>query len=395
MPRVVLLLILTFVESLATILVERAAYFFCRERLGFSDTQNLALALVFGAAYAVGAVVSHRVAVSAGEKKALLGTLAAQLVVHVVMGLHPTAWMLFAGSAVTGFLAGHKWPIIESYVSAGRSPVRTARVIGWFNLAWASAVPVSLAVAGPLIAWRSWALFLLGAAINAASLLMIATLPPRPSHLAHDHPDRPTAPRLRRWGHLLGAARWLLLAGYSTMWILAALMPGIFDRLGYSTRLASGMSSVLDLARLTVFAALGAWAGWHGRRVAILAGMALMPVGFVMVLAGEPLAVVLVGEAVFGTGIGMVYFASLYYAMVVKNASVAAGGGHEGLIGAGFAVGPAAGLLGVALEGSLGSTLYGICATAGVVVVTCSALAALHLLRAGASETEDDPETGS
>ena len=45
------------------------------------------------------------------------------------------------------------------------------------------------------------------------------------------------------------------------------------------------------------------------------------------------------GELLFGWAVGEVYFAALYYAMVVQNASVEAGGGHERIIGLGFALG--------------------------------------------------------
>ena len=48
------------------------------------------------------------------------------------------------------------------------------------------------------------------------------------------------------------------------------------------------------------------------------------------------------------------YTASLYYALVVKNASVDAGGAHEALIGLGFVLGPVAGLVGGALAKPLG-----------------------------------------
>ncbi len=71
----------------------------------------------------------------------------------------------------------------------------------------------------------------------------------------------------------------------------------------------------------------------------------------------------------------MVYYSSLYYAMIVKNASVEAGGGHEGLIGAGFALGPVAGLVGVALQPALGSAVLGMVLGVGPVFVACFAVA--------------------
>jgi hypothetical protein len=77
----------------------------------------------------------------------------------------------------------------------------------------------------------------------------------------------------------------------------------------------------------------------------------------------------------------MSYYLSLYYALVVENASVDAGGGHEQMIGLGFAIGPVLGLAGIALAGPLGSQVLGM--TAGVAPIMLITLvgAARPLLR--------------
>jgi hypothetical protein len=153
---------------------------------------------------------------------------------------------------------------------------------------------------------------------------------------------------------------------------------------------------MLDVARVTAFGVLGFTAAWHGRRGSMGRAMWMLPAGFLLVLAapvipgglaGLRLPAVLVGELLFGWTAGEIYFAALYYAMVVKNASVAAGGGHESLIGLGFALGPAAGLAGVAMKGMLGSPLAGILSVAGVLMLVCSLAAARSLLRAGPKAT--------
>ena len=383
MPRNARLTVLTFLESFATILVEKAAYFYCHNRLGFSDAANLSLALAFGAAYVVGAMSSGRLAGRIGERRTLLAAVGAQLGVFAAMGTWPVAAVIFAGSAAMGLLCGLKWPVIESYVSAGHTPAAAAKAVGRFNLSWASAVPLSLIVAGPLIAWRSWAMFVLGSAISAASVWLIASLPARPEHLPQDHPERPDPAAARRLGRLTTSARWLMLANYSTMWILATLLPGIFDRLGFGVSSGTALSGLLDVARLSAFAVLGAWTAWHGRRVGLVRSMVLLPAGFLMVLFGGHVAVVLVGELLFGWAVGEVYYAALYYAMVVQNASVQAGGGHEGLIGLGFALGPIAGLIGVAAEPVAGGKMLGILAVAGLLLAVCFVQAARSLLRVG------------
>jgi len=62
------------------------------------------------------------------------------------------------------------------------------------------------------------------------------------------------------------------------------------------------------------------------------------------VLFARHLPLALVGELLLGLAAGFAYYSALYYALVVKNASVDAGGAHEALIGLGYAHGPLAGL---------------------------------------------------
>jgi MFS family permease len=375
--------VLTFIESLATILVERGSYFFCHDRLGFSDAENLALALAFGVAYALGAITSHPVSKRLGERRLLTIAVIAQLLASAVMAWLPSPAVLFAGMTFSGLLNGQKWPVVESYVTAGRTPLKTARILGYFNLSWAVAVPVALVLAGPLIEWRSWGLFALAGALNVVTLGLVATLPSRCAHLPNDHPERPRPEQALRLGRLMYASRMIMLVSYSSMWILAALMPRIFADLGYSTSQSTALSATLDITRLAAFAILGAWAGWHGRRYPLIIAMPILAGGFSMVIFGTSLPMVLGGELMFGAAAGIIYFAALYYAIVVKNASVEAGAGHEGLIGSGFALGPIAGLIGVALEPHIGSRVAGILLGVAPIFCVCYFLAARSMIRLG------------
>lgn len=383
MPRTLRLVILAFLESLATMLVEGAVFFYAHERLGFSNAENLWLALVFGAVYVIGATRSHGVCRAVGERRVLLAAAVGQVLVFVALAVRPTSGALFAGNVAMGLLFGLKWPVIESYFSAGYAPKAAAGAVGRFNVSWASALPVALALAGPLIAWRSWALFAAGAALATGNLYLIALLPARPEHLPADHPERLAPDQTRRLGHLLVAARWLMLAAYSTMWILRTLLPGRFSALAVPVSGATALSGLMDTARLLAFIVLGFWTAWHGRRGGLVRSMGLLSAGFLMALFGTNLPTVLAGELIFGWAAGEIYYAALYYAMVVQNASVEAGGGHEGLIGLGFALGPAAGLVGVAMKPLLGGELLGVLAVAGALLAVCFTQAARSLLRVG------------
>jgi len=119
--------------------------------------------------------------------------------------------------------------------------------------------------------------------------------------------------------------------------------------------------------------------GWVGKRALLVMSLLAMPVGFCLLLSGTSLSMVLLGELCFGLGAGMTYYAALYYAMVVKRAAVHAGGGHEGLIGSGFVIGPLVGLAATALIDPGGGRFLAYIAVVGpvVLVFTCWAIAAI------------------
>lgn len=354
------LLLLSFFESFGTILLERGVYFYTHDErfLGLSDAQNLGLAFAFGVTYVTGALLSHAACHRVGEKRLLIGTLLALFVLHAALMLRPMSLpLLVAVYPVLGILHGAKWPIVESYVSAGRTPRQMLGVIGRFNISWALAVPLSIALVGPMIE-SSWPpiLFAVAAAINLGVLAFVLPLPSRPEHLDLDHPERPAEDELHRYRLLLVSARWSMLGCYSLLFLVSPLMPTVFGKLGFTGTPATVAASMLDVVRLVAFAVLGVWAGWHGRPGPLVFTTLGLPLGFLMVLFGPNLATVLAGEVLFGAAAGMCYFAALYYALIVKNASVDAGGAHEGLIGLGFALGPLLGLMGHAFAWAFDTT---------------------------------------
>lgn len=382
MNRPLRVLWITFIESFATICVERGVYFLAHEHLNFTAQMNLYLALAFGVTYVVGALASHKTALRFSERSLLLACLTGMFVCHVAMAtwIHPV--MIFAGTTALGAINGMKWPVLESYVGAGLTPKLSSQAIGRFNIAWSSAVPLCLVAAGPLINYDPRAIFLVPAALNVVSLLLALPVARHPAHIADDHPDRPTSEQMPRYRALLASNRWLLLSSFSLMFVLAALLPEIFSNLGYDVEKAPGLSGVIDFVRMGAFILLLAWSGWHSRLWPIILPLIGLPAGFLLVMYGQSLTVVLAGEVIFGASAGLSYFSALYYAMVVKNASVDAGGAHEALIGVGFAAGPAAGLIGFALMPVLNSRVLGTIAGVGPLLAACSVGAVYFLVKA-------------
>ena len=164
-----------------------------------------------------------------------------------------------------------------------------------------------------------------------------------------------------------------------TLWILAAILPIIFSRLSVSVSLASPLSSVIDVMRAAMFLICQFWTGWHGRKSPLVLVMAGMPAGFILAMYGGSLPLILAGEIIFGLSAGMCYYASLYYAMVIKNASVEAGGAHEGVIGMGFAVGPMLAAAGYWCGTAWNSEMLGLLAGIGPLIFICTLKSALKL----------------
>ncbi|MFZ5895769.1 MAG: MFS transporter [Myxococcota bacterium] len=361
---------LTFVESFAGVLLQRGVYFYTHDALAFEDNQNLWLALASGVTYIIGAVASHRTAEKLGEKRLLFVTLLGALSLHLLLAQNQAVSLLLVAVPLLSLLQGFKWPVIESFLSAGLTPQELVRTLGRFNVTWAASVPLALVAAGQIIAGAfPGALFAAAAGFNALAVAMALPLPARPAHLDAEHPERPAEAELTRLGTLLRSARWCMLSSYALLFLLAPLMPAVFAALGLGVGSATTAAGLLDLARLACFAWLGARVGWRGRTLPHVLASVCLPLGFALILLGKSLLWVLLGEALFGVAAGFVYTAALYYALLLKNASVDAGGAHEGLIGLGFALGPLAGLL-----GSLATPLFG---NHSLAVLACSAPIAL------------------
>ncbi|MDP6546330.1 MAG: MFS transporter [Phycisphaerae bacterium] len=381
MRQIAILLLIAFLESFVTILDERGVYFFCKEHLGFGAGENLWLALTFGGGYVFAAWRAHWLSSRIGERRQLMLVIALLVVVHVWLFFCVTPVVMFAAMGLLGLANGAKWPVLEGFLGGGLDPRQTARVMGRFNMTWAAAVPLALAATGPLMDITPTLLFVVGGAMSLASLVLTFFLAPGPAASLpapagsgrHEHPE-----------HLAGlliASRWLMLAAYISVFVFAPLAPRIFDKLGCTSSWAPATSGVLDVMRFAAFALLGFWQGWRGRARWLALTMIALPTGFFMVILGTNITVVMVGEMLFGFAAGMSYSSAMYCAMVVKEASVDAGGGHESMIGLGLMIGPLAGLAGESLYAATGSFAQGYVTTMAPVLGICIAAAIWAIYR--------------
>lgn len=87
------------------------------------------------------------------------------------------------------------------------------------------------------------------------------------------------------------------------------------------------------------------------------------------VLLATNLPTIVTGLVLFGAGMGITYYVTLYYSLSVGHGAVDAGGSFESLIGVGYCIGPMLGLIGHAAGGPTR-------AGPATVVITCLVAAA-------------------
>lgn len=331
----------TLLENLSSALIQIALFYFTTQRLEFSPAENLALAVVHGAVYIVGALLSHGMAERVGERRLLAGIFALQMVGVGVLALSPMRLTVWLVTPALLTIYGMKWPIIESYITAGKTPREAAKALGRFNPVWSGAVAVSTLASGLLIELSTAALFLtsLGATVCSMGLLFHVA-GPTAEHLPDDHPERPDPSQSARLERLLSSSRWSLLISYALLQVINPLMPTLTEQLGVTLVWATVVGATPLVVRTLMFVVMQHVDAWHYRRWPLAAAAVLLPIAGLIVIDGRSLGLLIGGGAVFGLAAGVAYYAALWYASTLKNAAVDAGGKHEAVIGVGFVSGP-------------------------------------------------------
>ena len=362
-------LVMTFACSLGTGVFWHGVPFIAKHTYGFAQARNLLLAAAMGGIYTFGAFTAGRLTRLVEHRLTPRTVLAACVTTLAAVSLGPILargqWALWLAGIVGSYVSSVLWPVIESYVSAGRHGPAMRSAIGWFNLTWAPAVAVPLFAMAPILEKHGqWAL----GGFAGISFLALVALPwfaPRPGH--HD-PELADAHIGPEYPMLLRCARVLLPLSYVLNSAMSPILPYRFEALDLAVSMETPVAATWVVVRVITFVAMWRLGFWHGRWGTLLLGAVAMAGGFAFVVAGQGLGTVLLGLACLGAGLGVVYYAALYYALSVGRAAVEAGGTHEGLIGTGYTIGPVAGLGGAALGGGRGivAVVWTLVALAGI-----------------------------
>ena len=354
-------LVLTFLGSLGTGAVTNGFSFIASEGLGYGRKMNLLLALILGGTYIIGALLAGRLVAKLALDKRFLtprALLAAALIIialacqlpilaqHLAPGHTESALWVFIiiFSPATGLF----WPIIESYLSGGRSGKQLRSAIGRFNITWSIALVISFWLMAPLLEHNP---FLIIALLGILQLLMGTVLYWFPSHPPKHLPEH-HEPHPYIYVPLLTLFRVMLIASYIVISTLSPLLPIVEDKLGVDVIWKTPLASAWLTSRVFLFFFFERWHGWHGKWWTPWTGMGLLLIGFSACMLSPTaqsagLALLMIGLFIMGIGMAITYYGALYYAMAVGNAEVDASGKHEAVIGMGYTIGPLCGLAGL------------------------------------------------
>jgi len=338
-------LTVTFTGSLRGGVFWQAIFFLTAEHYQFSPARNLTLAAAMGAIYAVAAagagVLVRRFSSSSSPRAVLMAALAIWTVAagmplaasHSEPALWAAAFLGAAASAVT-------WPIVESYLSAGRHGAEMRAAIGWFNVTWTPATALALLLMPIVSQAGSLAALVLSAAGSIAALAAAFALPARPGAHEAEAAQAAVGPE---YAYLMRAGSWLLPMSYILVAVMSPLLPHRLAAVGGGAG-AGGVAALWMVARFFTLLAMWRTGFWHGRWATLALAVGALAVGLAAVLLAPSLAVLAAGLILFGVGMGLTYYGALYYSLAVGHAAVDAGGNFEALIGFGYFAGPMLGL---------------------------------------------------
>jgi hypothetical protein len=340
------MLSVTWMNSLGSGVLWSGVPFVTEREYGFTQGENLALALAEAALYVAVALAAGPVLrrLSAAGRCTPRGWLAGIFVLQAGTSLLALAGStgVIVAACVLSAAGAAMWPVMESYVSSGRHGGSMRRSIAVFNVTWMSATGVALLVMAPLVASGMAAWSLVGMVpVSAASMVVLRWFPASPAPHPPEHAHTHIAPQ---YPYLLRATRFVMPTSYVFISVIGPVLPFLLLDLGLEDGWKTPLASAWMFARMGTVLLMGLASFWHGRWATLAVGLALLAGGFALTAFAGSAPAMLAGLVAFGAGHGILYFASLYYAMAVGGAEVDAGGTFEALIGAGYVVGPLAGL---------------------------------------------------
>lgn len=347
---------LTWLNIYATAYYGNYVFFLLRKEYGFGNQDNLLYAALAGFLYVFGAWFAGNFAQKRGYYLALkigFSLMTASLLAGMFLG---TAFGQLAVLLGWTFGMCFTWPVLEALASEGEDRKGLVKMVGVYNVVWAGGAAVAYFTGGALLdnlGPRSLLWFPIALHLTQFCTLLFLERHARSLPATHVDLADESGPIDPHDSGIILARRKMFLRlawlanpfAYIAMNTVLPLIPDVAARLNLSTTLAGFVCSVWMFARLSAFAVLWRWNGWH-YHFGWLAGAYVAMIGsFAALLLVENLSVVVLSQVLFGAAVGVIYYSSLFYSMDVGETKGEHGGVHEALIGVGLCAGPAMGTI--------------------------------------------------
>ena len=306
--------ILTAVNAFATSYYFNYLFFYLQKQFGFGNLGNLTFSALNGFVYIFASLYGGRFAQSRGYFLALnlgfigmVGVLLAGLFLPTVPGQLLVLLLWTVSVCFT-------WPTLEALVCEGEDLQGMPRMVGLYNIVWASGAALAFFSGGAMaqvLGWKS--LFWLPAILHLAQLGLALWLEKKhgPAKAPAGSPLPSEGREIRGEGSAEGggtpaplARSFLRLAwvanplAYMAINTALPLIPYVAQRLELSPMFAGFFCSAWMFARLATFLLLRRWTGWHYRLDWLLWSYLLLIVSFAGLLLAPFLWAVVLAEIV-------------------------------------------------------------------------------------------------
>ena len=347
--------VLEGLNSLSTTLYFNYLFFHMRAEFGFTNQGNLFMCAVNGAVYMATAWFGGRVGQRRGYFTALGTGFALMAVAMFAASQARTAAGCFATMIVWTLGMSFTWPNLEAMISERESPLRLQRLLGIYNVVWAVFSGLANFIGGAMLEKLGReSIFLVPAGLHVVQLLILAWMRKNasPASSAVNEPLGSPAPLStepeRRRGRV-PPETFLKMAWVANPFAYVAInglipvIPRLAERFDLSPMFAGFVCSIWFFARAGAFVVLWHWTAWHYRFRWLAGSYVAVALSFASILAGTRFWVLVVAQLVFGAGVALLYYSSLFYSMDVGETKGEHGGFHETALGAGVFAGPALG----------------------------------------------------
>ncbi len=297
---------------------------------------------------------------------------------------------IFTVLAILGVAFAFFWPAVQARLADLARHGEVTANLGWFNVAWSSGKATGFLLGGLLLAGLGFGAVFAASALAVAAVAVLVWLLRAPSEASDRGGGVAETAAAARIPRPAGVVRRYRLAGWTanavSFGVVAVLnthYPNWLEVIGRGETVFGAYLGLIFFSQTAAFGFLTRFRGWRyrpwpllGAQVPVVALVALLPA------LRSPWAILATAPPV-GLGLGMTYFASLFYSVDDPAARGRNAGVHEALLGIGSLTLPVLGGWAAGASGRLEAP-YLFAAAAGMVSLGAQAALVLPRRAAGA-----------